>query len=47
MLHQFSNNAETTLAATFTDSTDTSMVVSGDDTAEGTFAAFLSSVQPS
>lgn len=46
MLHQFSNNAETTLAATFTDSTDTSMVVSGDDTAEGTFAAFLSSGQP-
>lgn len=46
MLHKFSNNAETTLAATFADSTDTSMVVSGDDTAEGTFAAFLSNGQP-
>ncbi len=46
MLHKFSNNAETTLAAPFADSTDTTMVVTGDDTAEGAFAAFLSSGQP-
>lgn len=45
MLHQFSNNAETTLATAFADVVDTSMVVTGDPTAEGTVDAFLGSGQ--
>lgn len=45
MLHQFSNNAETTLAVAL-DLVDTTMVVTGDDTAQGKAEAFLSSGQP-